>query len=337
MNEFQMIVPMAIPHPHPQKILRFTDIIHNMSWKKIILTDACSLLPALAVILFFVAPAFEARAKTEVLYWNTAHQKNVTCIYGQITVLATVPRIYYCGAEWYGVGGYSGIQDLPSKGKPDLRNIFSIWDTSKNLPAKITQADPDALISRFGGEGTGAHANMLNVWKIGRTYQFFIQKTPGKGIGTTDTSYYYFDSSEDKWRHLATINSPNGPKNAGVNFGGVVSWIENIGGQAPAAIPKMALYRLWIGPDVEDMKCLTHSSGQSGSGRWGQLDGQYFLAEGSPANLDALFAKLRPKYGDPVFGMDGKELPPLADLPLSDQLIAKLEHLPSAPAAEAYH
>ncbi|HMD55523.1 MAG TPA: hypothetical protein VKJ65_13320, partial [Phycisphaerae bacterium] len=170
-----------------------------------------------------------------------------------------------------------------------------------------------------------------------RPFEFFLKKQPATEIGSTDTSFYIFDYSVGTWRHISTIESPNGPKNAGSTFNGIVSWIENIGGQAPASVPKLALYRLWVGPDIQHMKFLTHSSGQSGSGRWGQLNGEYFLAEGGPSQLDALFAQLEPQYGIPMFGVDGQELSPLADFPLPEHLIAELEHLPSAPAAEAYH
>ncbi len=75
------------------------------------------------------------------------------------------------------------------------------------------------------------------------------------------------------------------------------------------------------------MTRLTRCGGESGSGRWGQLHGEYFLSEGSPANLKAAFAKLEKAYGKPVYGKDGKDLPPLADKPLPTKLIGELEHL----------
>ena len=75
------------------------------------------------------------------------------------------------------------------------------------------------------------------------------------------------------------------------------------------------------------MKRLTRSGGESGSGRWGQLHDRFFLGEGSKANLDAAFAKLEKEYGKPVYGHDGKDLPPLADKPLPTKLIGELEHL----------
>jgi hypothetical protein len=90
-------------------------------------------------------------AATEALHWNTG-QQNATRLYGEITVLATLPGMYYCGAQFD--QGYTGIQHLGH----DLHTaLFSIWDTSPALPAAITQADPEARVGRFGGEGNGSH------------------------------------------------------------------------------------------------------------------------------------------------------------------------------------
>jgi len=260
----------------------------------------------------------QARAATEALDWKTGGQ-NATCLYGQITVLTTLQGMYYCGAQFG--QGYTGIQHL----NHDLHTaLFSIWDTSATSPATITETDPKARPGRFGGEGTGAHVNLDGSWQAGQTYKFFLQKLPGRQPDTTDTRFYVLDGSGGGWRQVATINAPNGPKHEGETFHtGVISWIENIGGKADAAQPKIVLYDLWLGANIHELKRLTRSGGRSGSGRWGQLHGQYFLAEGSPANLDAAFAKLKRDYGEPVFGVDGKELPPLPDQPLPDPLVEK--------------
>src|SRR4051794_37482571 len=65
-----------------------------------------------------------------------------TCIFGEITVLATSPGIYYCGANWHPgepAGGYCGIQH---NGPAERRTIFSIWDTTSDLHPSVTEADP---------------------------------------------------------------------------------------------------------------------------------------------------------------------------------------------------
>ena len=76
-------------------------------------------------------------AATEALEWNMAGQKKITCIYGEITPLASVPGIYFCGAQWDGVVGYCGIQH---NSDTERRTIFSIWDTSPTQHPRVTKS-----------------------------------------------------------------------------------------------------------------------------------------------------------------------------------------------------
>jgi hypothetical protein len=55
------------------------------------------------------------------------------------------------------------------------------------------------------------------------------------------------------------------------------------------------------------------------------------LAEGGRRELDALFAKLKEKYGVPVFGRERKKLAPISDRPMSAELKEQLNALPEAP------
>jgi len=267
-----------------------------------------------------------AIAQAQHLWWNLEGQKDATCLYGEITVLATAPHIYYCGANWHPgepAGGYCGIQH---NSETERRTIFSIWDTSPQLHPKVTAADPRTVYNRFGGEGTGAHTHMLWPWKVGETFQFFVQKQPGKG-GTTDTRYYVNDRIEKRWLHSATITNPSGGKASVATFGGGLnSFLENFAGK-DRAVPKLALYRLWLGSSVDTMKCLT---GAGGDGTWGELHDEYFLAEGDPAALNDLLAELKKEYGSPVMGKKGRSLAPIPNLPLPEKLIAALKKLPSA-------
>ena len=158
-------------------------------------------------------------AQAQHLWWNLEGQKEATCLYGEITVLATNPHIYYCGANWHPgepAGGYCGIQH---NGEKERRTIFSIWDTSPDLHPRVTAADPKTIFNRFGGEGTGAHTHMLWPWNVGDTFQFFVQKQHGKD-DTTDARYYIFDPKQKKWLHSATISSPNGGKASVATVGG---------------------------------------------------------------------------------------------------------------------
>ena len=68
----------------------------------------------------------------------------------------------------------------------------------------------------------------------------------------------------------------------------------------------------------------------SGDGKWGQLQGAYFLAEGDDAKLAAVFAKIEPKHGKPVFGGKGQDLAPIPNVPLAPDLIKALGKLPEA-------
>jgi hypothetical protein len=276
-----------------------------------------------AVVLLLLA----SHARAQHLWWNLEGQKDATCLYGEITVLATAPHIYYCGADWHPgepAGGYCGIQH---NSPTERRTIFSIWDTSPTLHPTVTAADPRTLHNRFGGEGEGGHTHMVWPWNVGETFPFFVRKQPGKN-DSTDTRYYVFDRVQKKWLHSATISNPNGGKPSVATIGGGMnSFLENFVGK-DRATAKLALYRLWLGPNVDAMKCLTKAGGD---GTWGQLHDAYFLAEGDPAALNAVFAAWKKrKYGAPIMGQKGVSLSPISDIPLSKKLIAALKKLPRA-------
>lgn len=273
-----------------------------------------------------------ATASAQHLWWNLQGQRDATCLYGEITVLATHPAIYYCGANWHPgepAGGYCGIQHNSNR---ERRTIFSIWDTSPELHPKVTEADPETIFGRFGGEGEGGHTHMIWNWKTNETFQFFVQKEPGSEADTTDARYYIYDRSAGKWRHSATITSPNGGKRSVETIGGGVnSFLENFLGR-DRELPKLALYRLWLGPSMDKMKCLTIARGD---GKWGQLHGAYFLAEGDTAALSAVFTSLEKEYGKPTFGGKATNLAPIPDQPLPAAVLADLKSLPRAAKAKA--
>ncbi len=269
-------------------------------------------------------------AQAQHLWWNLNGQRDATCAYGEITVLATHPGIYYCGANWHPgepAGGYCGIQH---NSPTEKRTIFSIWDTTPDLHPAVTAADAKTIFNRFGGEGTGAHTHMLWPWKLDETFQFFVQKTPGKKADTTDARYYIFDPSQKKWLHSATITCPNGDKKSVATIGGGLnSFLENFSGQDRDA-PKVAIYRLWLGTSAGNLKCLRRAGGD---GIWGQLHEAYFLAAGSEAELNATFAKLEPRYGKPIHGEGGKgKLDPIADSAAPANVVDALKNLPKANA-----
>ena len=106
--------------------------------------------------------------------------------------------------------------------------------------------------------------------------------------------------------------------------GGLNSFLENFEGK-DKEVPKLALYRLWLGESITSMKFLSRAGGD---GIWGQLHDSYFLAEGGKSELDAVFAKLEKNYGKPVFGKKGVKLEPIPDLPLPTKMAEALQNLP---------
>jgi hypothetical protein len=270
-------------------------------------------------------------APAQHLWWNLDGQQNGTCLYGRITVLATHITTYYCGANWHPgepAGGYCGIQDNDTN---ERRTIFSIWDTSPQLHPKVTAAGPQTIFGRFGGEGEGGHTHMIWDWKTNETFQFFVRKQRGVPTNTVDTAYYTYDPAGKKWRHLATINNPDGgyPEMATL-AGGMNSFLENFSGQDRSA-PRLALYRLWLGTNVENLQCLTHAVGDVA---WGELHDSYFLAAGGTNELATVFSNHEPQYGKPIFGGSGAPLAPITDQTLPAGLIAQLENLPQANAVK---
>jgi hypothetical protein len=283
----------------------------------------------MTVTRFFCAAALVLwagrHANAQHLWWDLAGQTEATCLYGEITVLATNPSIYYCGANWHPgepAGGYCGIQD---NGPEEKRTIFSIWDTSPKLHLQVTEANPHAVFNRFTGEGSGTHTHMRWSWRVGHTFQFFAWKRPGKTLGSTDARYYIRHPTKQKWLHVATINCPGGGKKSVATFGGGLnSFLENFAGK-DREVPKLVLYRLWLGPSVTKMKCLTRAGGD---GVWGQLHGAYFLAEGDAGRLKAVFSFWQKKLGKPTFGEKGKRLGPIPDKAIPAKVIEALKRLP---------
>jgi hypothetical protein len=282
------------------------------------------ILAAAAATLLVCAPA-----RGQHLWWDLEGQTDAACLYGEITVLATHHAVYYCGANWHPgepAGGYCGIQH---NSQSERRTIFSIWDTAPGLHPKVTEADRQTVFNRFGGEGEGAHTHMAWDWKVGDTFQFFVHKLPSETADATDARYFIFDPKRKTWLASATITSPNGgEKSVATIGGGLNSFLENFGGR-DNSVPKLALYRLWVGPTFDRMKCLTKAAGD---GTWGVLHDAWFLAEGDPDRLTTLFDKLEGDYGKPTFGGPNEELPPISDKPLPDKLLKDLATLPRAEA-----
>ncbi len=283
----------------------------------------------IAIVVGSIFSLYSASAEAQHLWWKIDKDREATCLYGEITPLATHPAIYFCGANWHPgepAGGYCGLQH---NSPTERRTIFSIWDTKPMLHPKVSEADPKTTFSRFGDEGEGAHTHMLWDWRVGDTFQFFVQKQPGSDPNTTAARYYVFDPEQKKWLHSATIVSPNGDQKseksvATLGGAGLGSFLENFAGKDYSA-PKLALFRLWLGKSVDHMQCLTQATGD---GNWGQLYDAYFLAEGSKEELNAVFARLEKQYGVPVFGGEGGTLDPISDKSVPPAVVEALKRPP---------
>lgn len=270
---------------------------------------------------------WSVNAQAQHLWWNLEGIRDGTCLYGRITVLATHTSTYYCGANWHPgepAGGYCGIQDNEVN---ERRTIFSIWDTSPQLHPKVTGAGPQTIYGRFGGEGEGGHTHMILNWKTNEMFQFFARKQRGADTNTVDTAYYIYDRAGKQWLHLATINSPvGGYDEVGTFAGGMNSFLENFSGEDRSA-PRLAVYRLWLGTNVDNLKCLTRAEGD---GTWGVFHDSYFLAAGDTNELGAVFSGLEPQYGKPIYGGKGTPLDPISDPGLSPDLIKELKRFAGA-------
>jgi hypothetical protein len=188
----------------------------------------------------------------------------------------------------------------------------------------VIEAGPETVIGRFGGEGEGGHTHMRWAWTTNEVFQFFVRKQAGAQADTTDARYYVFDPAGKKWLHVATIASPNGGLGSvGTLGGGLNSFLENFSGRDPSA-PRLAMYRLWLGPDAQELKCLTRARGD---GIWGELHDNYFLASGGSNQLNAVFSNLATDHGKPVYGEKAKDLAPISNRPLPAGLIEELARL----------
>ena len=84
-------------------------------------------LMVLIVVVTVQILAGRADAASSHLWWNIKGCEDATCVYGEITVLATHDPIYYCGANWHPgepAGGY--VRDVtPSPDAVTVRERHS--------------------------------------------------------------------------------------------------------------------------------------------------------------------------------------------------------------------
>jgi hypothetical protein len=265
------------------------------------------------------------QASAQHLWWKPKpSQIGYTCLYGEIQVLATAPTIYYCGCNWWPgapAGGYTGIQD-PGGGRHNM--IFSIWDTSPTLHPSVVKQDPKTVSNRFGGEGTGAHTHYDYDWTLGKTYRYYVTKAQSANHENTLCTVYFFDDASKRWVDEATISCPN---DSGVSVktfgGGLNAFLENWSGR-DKALPKLALYRMWLGTSADDLTPVTEGAGD---GTWGVMNDAFFLAEGERSALDKVMQASENKRSPMIRG--GADHPSLTvpPPPPPRSLVRQLEKL----------
>jgi hypothetical protein len=250
-----------------------------------------------------VALAITSRlALSQYLFYHPPHgHKPYTAIYGEITVLADNPGVYYCGCDWWPsakAGGYTGIQDLRKDGK---RVLLSVWDTSPELHAGLVTADPRVTPKRFEGEGHGFHTRMQYNWQIGQTYRYYVTKRPDKTGANTEVTLYFFDETVQRWVGEGRILSPGGHR-AVDNFDtNLNSFLENLRDKndKQREVPKVAVYRLWAGTGPNDLQMITTVSGKA---QWGTVGDGFFLAEGADEAVRRVLSENASTDGTYKFG-----------------------------------
>ncbi len=278
---------------------------------------------SLVVSIFTASILWPTPSKAQHLIWNyKPSTTQYTSLYGEVQVFASNQTIYFCGCNWWpgsAAGGYTGIQEA-DQGRHLM--IFSIWDTSKDLHPTVVQQDQRTQSNRFGGEGTGAHTHLDYDWKIGRTYRFYAKKGPDSTGKNTLTRVFFYDEGLKEWVKEATISNPIGGFDSVTSFGGMLnSFLENWSGREREK-PKLAVYRLWLGTSAADLASVNSSGGD---GKWGLLNGSFYLAEGADDALKPVFQAAKGAHGAQIEG--GKETLTTSDKPLSAHLKRELANL----------
>jgi len=244
------------------------------------------------------------------IYWQPQQSTGrITCLYGEVKVLATGPMTYYCGCQWQPdkpASGYTGIQQVDPFHKTV---IFSEWDTSGTEPSQLVKLAPGASNGRFKalesttGLKTGIHTHLAYAWPNEKNFRFFVKRTLASGHRVV-TSDYYYDELEKKWELEGRTVNPAGSLESTKSLGKELSSFINSWNAYERRRPKLALFRLWVGSAPNELHPVTHASGD---GKWGTFSNSFFIAYGPPATYPALVKTLMDS-SDRVEGADGKVL-----------------------------
>jgi len=172
---------------------------------------------ASAVAAMGSAPSGEEQAKRQArsvhLHW-AGIPTNAVEVVGSVKVTEEQTNSYFMVIGFD--GGYMGIQNFLGQHV----GIFSIWDpvgdafdfgakehdVDEKMRASVKFAANNVIVSRFGGEGTGAKTMFGCNWKVGETIRFRITAEPDGADRTLFTGYVGNDSGEEKIAAISRLH-----------------------------------------------------------------------------------------------------------------------------------
>ncbi len=247
-------------------------------------------MPAFLVILLLAAYFGRAcavstppRAARSVHLFYQAPLGNI--FFNTLRVEQSQPGSYFqvCGFSQ----GYFGLQELADK-KHVL--IFSTWD-SDHQPVRVISFAPDVHVTRFGGEGTGAHILYRYSWRMGIAYRFAVVS---RRIGRrTAYAAWFYQPGKKIWKHLVTLGTVAG-KSAGL-IHGYYAFIEDFRRNTRSARQvRRALYGPgWIREADGQWRALTRAVFTTSNAPWeakktvdaGVIKQQFYLQTGGNTHM----------------------------------------------------
>lgn len=178
------------------------------------------------VCLALAETALAAEAPRAARSVHLAYEAPEAAIFCQTMIIdKTTPGTFFMACGWN--TGYFGLQEL---GDGSKKVILSVWDpTAGDDPQAVRQEDrveclyraPDAVIKRFGGEGTGGQCMAEFDWTPGKQYRFCVSAAV-EGEKTAYSGFVWLEKDQ-KWNHLATFRVRTG----GLPLKGLHSFVED--------------------------------------------------------------------------------------------------------------
>ena len=189
--------------------------------------------------------AFASEAPRAARSVHLAYESSEAVVFCNAMIVdRTTPGSFFMACGWN--TGYFGLQEL---GDGSKKVIFSVWDpTSGDDPQTVNREDrveclyrsPDAVIKRFGGEGTGGQCMADFDWKPGEEYRFCVSAVV-EGAKTAYSGDVWF---EGKWKRLATFRVRTG----GLPMKGLYSFLEDFRRDTKSAteVRKARFGEIWV-------------------------------------------------------------------------------------------